>query len=49
MRKLREILRLKYETALSHRAIAKACGVGTGTVSMHVRRLREAGLSWPLL
>ncbi|MEK7756518.1 MAG: IS21 family transposase [Planctomycetota bacterium] len=48
MRRLREILRLKYECGLSHRAIASACGVGAGTVSEYVRRARQAGLVWPL-
>jgi len=48
MRKLREILRLKYERSMRHRAIARACGVGVGTVSEYVRRARKAGLSWPL-
>ncbi len=48
MRKLREILRLKYERRMGHRAIARACGVGVGTVSEYVRRAKHAGLSWPL-
>jgi transposase len=48
MRKLREILRLKYERQMRHRAIARACGVGVGTVSEYVSRARRAGLSWPL-
>lgn len=48
MRKLREILKLKYETGLPHREIAKACAIGVGTVSEYVHRAREAGLSWPL-
>ncbi len=48
MRKLREILRLKYARRMGHRAIARACGVGVGTVSEYVRRARQAGLSWPL-
>jgi transposase len=48
MRKLREILRLKYERRMRHRAIARACGVGVGTVSEYVGRARRAGLSWPL-
>lgn len=48
MRKLREILRLKYERRMGHRAIARACGVGLGTVSEYVRRARREGLSWPL-
>ena len=28
MRNLRDILRLKYETGLTHRAIARACSIG---------------------
>jgi len=48
MRQLREILRLKYEKGLSHRAIARACGVGLGTVGDYVGRAKRAGLSWPL-
>jgi transposase len=39
---------LKYEAGLSHRAIARACSVGVGTVSLYVTRAREAGLAWPL-
>jgi transposase len=48
MRKIREILRLKYEAGLSHRAIARSCCVAPGTVHEYVRRAREASLAWPL-
>ena len=48
MRQVREILRLKYEQHLAHRAIARACGVGLGTVSEYCRRARQANLTWPL-
>jgi len=48
MRQIREILRLKYEGCLSHRAIARACGVGLGTVSEYLGRAKAVGLSWPL-
>ena len=48
MRRIREILRLKHEGGLRHRAIARACGVGVGTVSEYVARAHQAGLSWPL-
>ena len=48
MRQIREILRLKYEGGLGHRAIARACGVGVGTVSEYVGRALRAGLAWPL-
>ena len=33
MRQIREILRLKHDQQLSHRAIASACRVGLGTVA----------------
>jgi transposase len=48
MRQVREILRLKYEQCLPHRAIARACGVGVGTVAEYCRRARQANLTWPL-
>jgi transposase len=48
MRKIREILRLKWEVGLSHRAIARSCSVGLGTVTLYLQRAREAGLTWPL-
>lgn len=48
MRPFREIMRLKYEAGLGHRAIARACSVGVGTVSEYVRRAGRAGLGWPL-
>lgn len=48
MRQVREILRLKYEQRLPHRAIARACGVGLGTVAEYCRRARQANLTWPL-
>jgi transposase len=48
MRQVREILRLKYEQRLAHRAIARACGVGLGTVSEYCRRAQRAGVPWPL-
>ena len=48
MRRIREILRLKFEAGLSQRAIARALGVSNSTVSEAFSRLGEAGLSWPL-
>jgi transposase len=48
MRKLRDLLRLKYEARLPQRAIAQACGVGLGTVTAYLQRAAAAGLSWPL-
>ena len=48
MRRLRELLRLRFETGFSHRAIAHACAVGLGTVTTTLRRAAAAGLTWPL-
>lgn len=48
MRKMREILRLKYEKGRSNREISKSCGIGSSTVSGYLKRARMAGLSWPL-
>jgi transposase len=48
MRKIEEILRLKYEVGLTHREIAKSCAVSASTVSEYVVHAGAAGLSWPL-
>jgi transposase len=48
MRRLREILRLKFEAGLSQKAIAVSANVAQSTVSDYVGRARRAGLAWPL-
>jgi transposase len=48
MRKIEEILRLKYEVGLTHREIARSCAISASTVSECVTHARAAGLSWPL-
>ncbi len=48
MRIIEEILRLKYQVGLSHRAIAKSCAVSTSTASEYVTQTKTAGLSWPV-
>ncbi|MEJ2755833.1 MAG: IS21 family transposase [Gammaproteobacteria bacterium] len=48
MRKIKEVLRLKWDQGLSNRQIAAACGIARPTVSEYLRRAQEAGLSWPL-
>ena len=47
MRKLREVLRLKFETDLSNRRVARSCGVSRPSVAEYLQRFKEAGLSWP--
>lgn len=48
MRKIREVLRLKYELGLGDRRIAEAIGSARSTVQECLRRAREAELTWPL-
>jgi transposase len=48
MRKIREVLRLKFEARLSDRQIAAAIGSARSTVQECLRRTREAGIAWPL-
>ena len=46
MRKVREILRLHYESRLSQRQVSASTGVSKGTVSEYLRRAQVAGLTW---
>jgi transposase len=48
MRKIRQVLRLKYEVGLSHELIAASTGMSKGAVTNAVRRAAQEGLSWPL-
>ena len=48
MRKIKEILRLKFELGLKNREIARSCLVPHTTVANYLRRARDAGLTWPL-
>ena len=48
MRKIREVLRLKFGEKRSQREVAAACNIGAATVWEYVRRATAAGLSWPL-
>ncbi|MCL0073680.1 IS21 family transposase, partial [Dehalococcoidia bacterium] len=47
MRKIKEVLRLKYACGLSKREIAHSCNVARSTVGDYLRRARAAGLGWP--
>ena len=49
MRKLKEILRLKYESKLSNRKIGNSLSVSSATVSNYINRARLIGIKgWPL-
>ena len=49
MRKLKNILRLKYDCSLSHRQIAKSLSISPSVVSRYTNRATQLGISqWPL-
>lgn len=48
MRRIRDLLRLKYAQGLSSRAIASSLSISKGAVGAYLSRVRAAGLSWPL-
>ena len=48
MRKIKEVLRLKFEAKLSHERIAAATGMSKGAVTNYVQRAVQKGLGWPL-
>lgn len=48
MRKIKEVLRLKWAHKLSNRKIAKSCFISRSTVADYLLRAKLAGLSWPL-
>lgn len=48
MRKIKNILRLRFQVGLSLRDISRSLGVSYGTVSNYIQRATEANLSWPL-
>jgi len=48
MRKIKDILRLRYEAGLPYRGIASALNIGYGTVVEYLNRAQQAGLGWPI-
>jgi transposase len=48
MRKISEVLRLKWACGLSNRAIARSCHLSHSTVSEYLKRAQAAELKWPL-
>jgi transposase len=46
MRKIRELLRLRFEQGCSHREIAAALGMSKGSVNSALHRAEALGLSW---
>jgi transposase len=48
MRKIRDVLRYRYNTGLSLEAIARALNISKGVVAKYLRLAADAGVSWPL-
>lgn len=48
MRKIRDVLRLRFENGLSERVIARSLSLSNGAVNSYLQRARMAGLGWPL-
>jgi len=48
MRKITEILRLRYEVGLSYREIQRALNIGYGSVVEYLDRADKAGVQWPI-
>ena len=49
MRKIKEVLRLRYVCGLTEREIAQSCNITRSTAGNYLRRATVAGLSWPLV
>jgi transposase len=49
MRKIKEVLRLRFELGLTNRQVAGSCGISHAAVADYLRRAEAAGLGhWPL-
>jgi transposase len=47
MRKIKDLLRLKFERKLSHRQIAASLDISVGSVHDYLQRAQQANLTWP--
>ena len=47
MRKIKEVLRLKYDCGLSDREITQSCQVSRSTVADYLIKVKSAGANWP--
>ncbi|HXM09707.1 MAG TPA: hypothetical protein VN946_07165 [Terriglobales bacterium] len=48
MRKVKEVLRLRFELRFGQRQIARSCRMGLSTVHEYLERAEAAGVGWPL-
>jgi transposase len=48
MRKIKEVLRLRFGLGLQQNQIARSCSIGQATVHRYLQKAAAAGLNWPL-
>lgn len=48
MRKLKEVLRLRFELELGYQQIGRSCSLAVSSVHKYLKRAEAAGISWPL-
>src|SRR5215469_2043297 len=48
MRKIKEVMRLRFELQLGYQQIGRSCAIAVSTVHKYLKRAEAAGLSWPL-
>ena len=48
MRKIREVLRLKFEQNLTNRQISKSCNISRPCVAQYLAKAAAVGIAWPL-
>src|SRR5437016_1079525 len=48
MRKIKEVLRLRFAAGLNQEQIARSCSIGQSTVHRYLKMAAAAGLKWPL-
>src|SRR5580704_11784257 len=48
MRKIREVLRLRFERKLGYQQIGQSCSIGVSTVHKYLKRAEAAGVKWAL-
>ena len=48
MRKIKEVLRLRFELRLGQREIARVCSISQGAVHNYLKSAAAVGIAWPL-
>ena len=48
MRKLKEVLHLRFDLKLGYQQIGRSCSIGVSTVHKYLKRAEAAGIVWPL-